>query len=171
MDILQKKCPYCNHKISKYLFWLSKKVNNGCKYKINYLCYYCPQCKKQISKGHNAKLELFLGIAIFIIALTLSKFTINFFQILPNFPDPIKIIPLLFFYSVFLMYVYISYVPLGFFEEDKNKEATEVLDEKVLDNDIIITPFESKMKKHMVMSPIYFAIFVTIGFFLLLIVN
>ena len=175
MSILQKKCPYCNYKINKYSFWLSKKVNNGCKYKKNFLCYSCPQCEKQISKGHHAKFELFLGIIFFIIAFLLSKVTIDFFQILPNFPDSVKVIPLILLYSVFLMYVYISYVPLGFYEQDKNKKSTEIRGEKSwnglveFDDDIRITPFENKMKKYMVMSPIYFAVFVIIGFILFLI--
>lgn len=174
MNIFQKKCPCCNNKINKCLFWFSRKVTNGCKYKTDFVCYYCPKCKKQISKGRHVKFELILGGIFISLAWILSKITIDFFQFFPSFPDAVKTIPLILLYSIILMCLYISFIPLKCYDQKNNQNLKEAGGDNKLydgffefDDHIKITPLEKKIKHHMVMLPIYFAVFVIVGFFLL----
>jgi len=181
MDIFQKKCPCCNAKINKLLFWFSKKVNNGCKYKTDFICYYCPKCKKQISKGYHARFELILGGVFFVFSWILSKVTIDFFEFLPNFPNIAKTIPLILLillYSILFMYLYISFVSLKCCEQEDNQNLKEADGDNKLFNGFIeleehvrTTPFEKKMKYHMIFSPLYYFIIVLFVFILYLLIQ
>ncbi len=174
MTMFYRRCPCCNVEINKLLFHTKPS-----KYKTNYKCCYCPKCKEQISDGYHAKFEPMFGAIFVFFSFMLSKITVELFEFLPNIPDPIKIMLLFLLYGAVLslvaIFVYISFVALKCYEEkdgeclEKAELCNQALDDFFeIESEVKITPFEKKMKRHMVLSPLHYGVVVIVGVWLLI---
>ena len=144
------QCPCCQQYINAIKI-VHPQVNNGCKSKVNYKCFYCPKCDSKIGKARSARFDIFVQIFvilfIYFFVNTISDYFV--FEAYINF-----ILYLISFY--FILVVFVKLYKFKCFKEDKGIERKNSMTDQHPYDNVRIDDVEQKMVKSIYALPMLF---------------
>lgn len=154
------QCPCCQERINAIKI-VHPTVNNGCKTKTEYKCFYCPKCDRKIGKANSVKRNSIVQVSLVLMIIFIVNQVCSYF----NLSMYINILLYIFIFY-FSLVVFVKTYPFECYQEDDNIiKRDNVMTEFYAYDNVRMDSTEEKISKIIYLLPLLFIITIAILLF------